>query len=107
VAAFVVRSFRRSPNASTRPGIRARPKVCSAAQAVIFGMFGISVSPRGDVTIDPHPPRLSPSLALRGVRMRGRVFDVVVSGAEYEVRGGGKRKRARLGTPVTLQANRD
>lgn len=79
----------------------------ATAQAVIFGMFGISVSPRGDVTIDAHPPRLSPSLALRGVRIRGRVFDVMVREAEYEVREGGKRKRARLGTPVTLQANRD
>ncbi len=62
----------------------------AAAQMVIFGMFGISVSPRGDVTIDPHPPRLSPSLALCGVRMRGRVFDVVVRDAEYEVIEGAK-----------------
>jgi hypothetical protein len=75
----------------------------AAAQMVIFGMFGISVSPEGSVVIDPHPPRMSPSLSLRGVRIRGRMFDVVVSEAEYEVREGGKTKRARRGTPITLQ----
>ena len=79
----------------------------TAAQAVIFGMFGISVSPRGDVTINPHPPRMSPSLALRGVRIRGRVFDVVVRETEYEVIEGVKRRRARLGAPVTLQGISD
>lgn len=74
----------------------------ASAQAVIFGMFGVFVTPRGVITIDPRPPRMSPSIALRGVRVRDRVFDVVVVGREYEVIEGQKRKRARVGTPVTL-----
>ena len=74
----------------------------AAAQAVLFGMFGISVAPDGAISIDPQPPSMSPSIALRGIRLRGRVFDVVVEGNGYEVIEGTKRKRARLGTPATL-----
>ncbi|MCY2954335.1 MAG: hypothetical protein NTU53_20580 [Planctomycetota bacterium] len=73
------------------------------AQCVIFGMFGIEASFDGDLLIRPHPPKLSPRLALRGVKLRGSAFDVVVEEEQFEVRSGGKVVRAPVGKAVLLR----
>jgi hypothetical protein len=74
----------------------------AGAQSIIFGMFGIKVTPEGAVDVNPMPPTWCPSLRLSGVRLRGKTFDVAVNGNQYEVSTGGKILRGRVGQSTRL-----
>ena len=76
----------------------------AAAQCVIFGMFGVAVKANGDILVDPKPPKFSPAISLKGVRIRGLTFDVTVDASNYEVSIGGRTIRSRIGKPVLLKA---
>ena len=76
----------------------------AAAQAVIFGMFGIEVRPGGVIIVNPKPPSFSPRISLTGVRIRGRHFDVSATPSGYDVKMDGKLLHAGIGTPTVLEA---
>jgi hypothetical protein len=90
------------PSSPTRSN-NARTDSSAAAQAVIFGMFGIETRPDGAVVIDPKPPSFSPWIKLTDVRIRGRRFDVSATASGYEVNVDGHLLRAKLGTPTLLR----
>jgi len=74
----------------------------AVAQCIIFGMFGVSAEFDGSIRIDPRPPAFARKLALKGLRLRGHVLDISVNGSSYEVREGGKKIRAEVGSPVVV-----
>jgi len=74
----------------------------AGAQCILFGMFGIRVDPKGQVTVNPAPPSYSPKIELRAVRLRGLTFDVSADRKSFEVRASGQTLRSKIGTPVQL-----
>jgi hypothetical protein len=90
---------------------RDTPLQCSigavaGAQAVIFGMFGVSVTPDGDITVNPQPPPWSPEISLSGLTIRGCTMDIRANRRSYEVIANGQVIRSRRGAAVMLQASR-
>jgi hypothetical protein len=73
------------------------------AQCVIFGMFGIDAQFDGRIIVSPHPPKFAPRMALRGVKLRGATFDVLVDDGQFDVRSNGKSLRATVGQAVVLK----
>jgi hypothetical protein len=76
----------------------------AGAQAIVFGMFGVSVGLDGAISVNPRPPSFSPRIALQGVRIRGAEFDVEAGPDGYTVRTGGRTLRAPLGEPREVVA---
>jgi len=74
----------------------------AGAQCLIFGMFGVRVSPEGAITIKPQPPSFSPELRLTGLRLRGRSLDISVAGGSYTVTVDGSATTSALGTPTVV-----
>ena len=75
------------------------------AQTVIFGLFGVEPRLDGSVQVTPHLPAGVGHMALKGVRMGGRVFDVVVTAARgVEVTCDGREHWVANGRTVTLPA---
>ncbi|MCE5240396.1 hypothetical protein LLH23_18170 [bacterium] len=74
----------------------------AGAQMVIFGMFGVSVSPEGAITINPQPPSFAPELTLTGLRLRGRCLDITVRAGEFTVTSNGETVVSTLGQQVVL-----
>jgi hypothetical protein len=75
----------------------------AGAQAIIFGMMGVSVSPDGTITINPHPPSFAPKVSLSGLRLRGRCLDIEVAGGQFTVTESGSTITSELGRPVVLK----
>ena len=75
----------------------------SAAQGIMFGMFGLNVDVDGRITVNPRPPRFSPRIALHGLRLRGRRMDLLVNGNSFTVRADDRTVRSALGRPVILE----
>ena len=71
-------------------------------QCILFGMFGLSVDPKGQVTVNPKPPSFSPKIELRGVRLRGLNFDVRADPTTFEVRTQRQTVRSKTGTAIQL-----
>jgi hypothetical protein len=67
-------------------------------------MFGVAVKPDGKIVINPHPPKFSPAIALKGLRLRGEVFDIHAEGKEFHVRQGEKILSSPIGTPLIFSA---
>jgi len=76
----------------------------SGAQCVIFGMCGVRVELNGDVVVNPHPPRFSPQISLKGLKIRGHNIDLEADRERYEVRVDGRRISSTVGTPVVIPA---
>jgi hypothetical protein len=74
----------------------------AGAQCILYGMFGIQVDPKGQVRVNPAAPSYSPSIELRGVRIRGLTFDVRADRTRFEVRMDGRTMSSRIGNPVQL-----
>jgi hypothetical protein len=72
----------------------------AGAQCIIFGMFGVSVNPNGDITINPHTPSFSPQISLQGLRLRGCTLDIVADQTDFTVKINGKVYRSKIGIPV-------
>lgn len=75
----------------------------AGAQAIIFGMMGVGVSPEGTITIAPHPPSFAPELSLTGLHVRGRSLDIAVAEGQFTVTVDGQLTTSPLGTPVVLR----
>ena len=78
----------------------------TVAQCLVFGKFGISQQFNGDLLIDPHPPAFAPDVALRGLKLRGRVLDIAVHDRMYEVVMQGQRIQAKVGETITVRDDR-
>jgi hypothetical protein len=76
----------------------------AGAQCILFGMFGLGVDPKGQVTVNPAPPSFSPKIELRGVRLHGLNFDVRADSMGFEVRTRQRTLRSKLGVPIQLSA---
>jgi hypothetical protein len=79
----------------------------AGAQCILYGMFGIQVDPKGQVRVNPAAPSYSPSIELRGVRIRGLTFDVRADRTRFEVRMDGRTMSSRIGNPVQLTKQRN
>lgn len=77
----------------------------AAAQCLIFGMFGVRADFNGDIRIDPRPPSFASQVKLQGLRLRGRVLDISVDGADYEVTDGMRSVRATVGKPTLVRGD--
>ena len=77
----------------------------AGAQCLIFGMCGVKVESNGDIVVNPHPPKFSPDISLKGVKLRGTRFDITANRNEYEVKVGQKVFRSRTGAPLLLKGN--
>lgn len=78
----------------------------TAAQAVIFGVFGVSARPNGDIRFTPHALPFAPDMKLAGLKIRGRAFDLRVSGDLFEIRTDGRTAEGPVGkTAVWSAAN--
>ena len=74
----------------------------AAAQCVIFGVFGVSVQPDGDIVIQPSRLPFARQLALNGLKIRGRSLDIRIDERHCEVRSGGRTIRASTGGSVVV-----
>jgi hypothetical protein len=74
----------------------------AAAQSVIFGVFGVSAQPDGDLVIKPNRLPFAPKLSLKGLNVRGRSLEIRIDQAHYEVRSEGRTIRASTGETVLL-----
>ena len=72
------------------------------AQTIIFGMFGVTSRFDGSVEITPSPPDFAPTATLRGVRLRGFCFDVILEPNNYRVLTAEKEATASYGQTVEL-----
>ncbi len=78
----------------------------TVAQCLIFGTFGVSVELNGDILLDPRPSTLASSMELHGLKLRGRMLDIVVQQGRYQVRMAGNQITAKVGQPVRIRGNR-
>jgi hypothetical protein len=69
----------------------------TVAQCIIFGTFGVSVRPNGDVEFKPNRLPFASKLGLRGLKLRGRTFNLRIDGDEYEIQAGGRSIRSTIG----------
>jgi hypothetical protein len=74
----------------------------AAAQCIIFGVFGVSARPDGDVLIKPHRLPFARKLALDGLHIRGRSLDVRIDGGNFTVGCDGRNLRASIGKAVVV-----
>ena len=72
------------------------------AQCILFGMFGIDVAFDGTITIDPVHSELASELSLKGLKIRGKVMDVAVTGDMYTVVTEDKSYEANIGDPIVI-----
>ncbi|PPL02142.1 hypothetical protein [Parapedobacter indicus] len=75
---------------------------CTAAQTVIFGLFGVKVELDGRITVNPTIPSFSPEIRLEGLKIRGRELTIEANAEEYIVTVDGKAVTMKLGTLVTF-----
>lgn len=90
---------------------RDTPLQCSigaaaGAQAVIFGMFGVSVTPDGDIIVNPRPPSFSPDIRLTGLTLRDCRLDIEANRRSYQVTANGQVVKSRTGSPIMLRPER-
>ena len=76
----------------------------TAAQCIIFGTFGVSARPNGDIVIRPHQLPFAHKMSLNGLKVRGHSFDVRTDGQEYEVRTGEQSMQSPIGKAIVLTA---
>jgi hypothetical protein len=74
----------------------------AAAQCVIFGVFGVSARPNGDLEIRPNRLPFAPKMALKGLRLRGHSFDICLDDERYEVSYSGRTLKALIGQTVVV-----
>ena len=75
----------------------------SGAQAIIFGMFGVSVDFEGNISVNPIPPSYCNSIALTGLQIRGNTIDIHVADGIYKVTAGKSTFTGEVGKPLTIQ----
>jgi hypothetical protein len=76
----------------------------AGAQCILFGVFGLSVRPDGDVVIKPNRLPFAPRMALHGIKVRGRSLDIRIDQGQYEVRSGQGTIQGLIGNTVLISA---
>ncbi|MEX0642559.1 MAG: hypothetical protein WD468_07650 [Pirellulales bacterium] len=76
----------------------------TAAQCVIFGVFGVGARQNGDIIFKPNELPFATKMNLTGLKIRGHNFDVRIDGPEYEVRTGKSAIKSALGKAVVFSA---
>jgi hypothetical protein len=76
----------------------------AGAQCLIFGMCGIKVELNGHLVVNPRPPKFSPMISLKGVKLRGTCFDMAANKNEFEVKVGQKIIRSKVGIPIVIKS---
>jgi hypothetical protein len=74
----------------------------AGTQCVIFGMCGVRVELNGDIVVNPHPPKFSSNINLKGVKILGTSFDVSANRTDFEVKVNQRVIRSKVGVPVVL-----
>ncbi len=74
----------------------------AAAQCIIFGVFGVTVNPDGDVVIKPNRLPLARRLVLKGLKVHDRTIEIRSEGEHYEVSLEGKSIQASAGEAVVV-----
>jgi hypothetical protein len=77
----------------------------TVAQAIIFGMFGVDAQFDGSILASPQPPSFARHVSLRGIKIRGIVFDIDVDDKQFKVTSGGKTISAPVGRTVSIKKN--
>lgn len=60
------------------------------SSCVIFGIFGISVTDKFEIVVNPNPPTFTPEMELRNLRLAGHVLDIAVKAGRYRIAEHGK-----------------
>lgn len=90
-----VRDYRRDGRANVIAGL-------TAAQTVIFGVFGVDVQ-ADRVIISPHSLGFANKLKLTHLRIRGLDLDIaILSTGVFEVKNGTNTTTSNIGTPVEI-----
>ena len=76
----------------------------SGAQAIIFGMFGVSADFEGNITVNPIPPSYSHSITLTGLQIRGNTIDIYVADGHYKIDTGKSTFTGEVGNPFIIPA---
>jgi hypothetical protein len=74
----------------------------SGAQAIIFGMFGVSVDFEGNITVNPIPPSYCNSIALTDLQIRGNTIDIHVADGIYKVTTAKSTFTGQVGKPLII-----
>jgi len=74
----------------------------SGAQAIIFGMFGVSVDFEDNITVNPIPPSYCGSIALTGLQIRGNTIDIHVADGRYKIDTGKSTFTGEVGKSFTI-----
>jgi hypothetical protein len=74
----------------------------AGAQGMIFGMCGIKMEPNGDIVVNPRPPKFSPQISLKKLKIRGRNIDIIADHRRYEVKVDGQSRSSTIGVPVVI-----
>lgn len=79
----------------------------AAAQCIIFGVFGVSVCPDGQIVIKPNRLPFAPRLALKGLKIRGRTLDIEIDREHYKVRCDKRTIRSSIDNTVHISESSD
>lgn len=74
----------------------------TAAQTIIFGLFGVSVGFDGSITVNPVVPSFSPEIRLEGLKIRGKDISIEAKADGYTVTVDGRKFAESLGVPLTF-----
>ncbi|MBN2292402.1 MAG: hypothetical protein JXM70_08255 [Pirellulales bacterium] len=77
----------------------------TVAQAIIFGMFGIDAQFDGSILVSPRSPAFASKISLKGVKLRGIVFDIDVDDNEFKITSSGKTISVPVGRTVLINKN--
>jgi hypothetical protein len=75
----------------------------AVAQCFVFGMFGVDPQFDGSILVTPRPAAFAPRTALRGIKIRGAVFDIELGEKEFKVVSGGKTVVAPVGRTISIK----
>ncbi len=73
------------------------------AQAVIFGLFGVAPQFDGSIAASPHLPPFAQYMALRGLKLRGRMMGIEVEGTQFRVKNNGVEQKKNLGETIVIR----
>ncbi|MCL5096583.1 MAG: hypothetical protein M1608_03420 [Candidatus Omnitrophica bacterium] len=74
----------------------------SAAQCIIFGVFGARARSNGDIVIEPRQLPFARQLTLDGLKLRGQSINVHMDGDHYEVHSGDRTLRSTIGKSIIV-----
>ncbi|MEP7257412.1 MAG: hypothetical protein ABI687_03470 [Flavitalea sp.] len=74
----------------------------AGAQSIIYGIFGVKIDVEGNITVNPHTPSFSPSVSLKGFKIRGSIINISANLVDFTVEVNGKLYKSKIGQPVVV-----